>query len=412
MYFGIVDAYSTGRFLPAALRRRGFECVHIRSSEQVPDFYRESLRADDFSETIVHHGDPVHTSEVLAKYDPAFVVPGHESGVELADVLSHRLGLSGNGFTRSAARRDKYLMAEAVRMAGLAAPEAIVTASEREAIQWALVGDSWPLVLKPVASAGSDNVVFCDSVRKLRTAFRRILDSDDVMGRRNREVLVQQFLDGTEYFVNTVSVGGRHHVAEIWRYVKRLVPGGGFIYDWEEPLPYDGAVQSELRGYVTAVLGALDIRYGPAHTEVMLTRHGPVLVESGARLAGSIIPAVVSRVFGTDQVELTAQAYAAPADFARHFGTEYRLRTHLRYVSLISPVAGKVRSLEPFARIRSLPSFADMSVALTEGGPLRRTVDSRTSPGYVYLVGDKPAQLEADYRAIRKLEMAGLYDVE
>ena len=46
--------------------------------------------------------------EVLA------VIPGAETGVELADQLSHRLGVRSNGEEGSMARRNKYLMGEKV----------------------------------------------------------------------------------------------------------------------------------------------------------------------------------------------------------------------------------------------------------------------------------------------------------
>ena len=43
------------------------------------------------------------------------------------------------------------------------------------------------------------------------------------------------------------------------------------------------------------MLDALGIRFGPAHTEVMLTATGPVLVESGARMHGSVPDEIVDR---------------------------------------------------------------------------------------------------------------------
>lgn len=46
------------------------------------------------------------------------VIPGAETGVELADQLSHRMGLRSNGINKSLARRNKYHMGESVRAAG------------------------------------------------------------------------------------------------------------------------------------------------------------------------------------------------------------------------------------------------------------------------------------------------------
>jgi hypothetical protein len=49
------------------------------------------------------------------------VIPGAETGVELADSLSHRMGLRSNGEEGSIARRNKYHMGEKVRSAGVRA---------------------------------------------------------------------------------------------------------------------------------------------------------------------------------------------------------------------------------------------------------------------------------------------------
>lgn len=49
------------------------------------------------------------------------VIPGAETGVELADQLSYRLNLRTNGISGSLARRNKYYMGEKVRSAGVRA---------------------------------------------------------------------------------------------------------------------------------------------------------------------------------------------------------------------------------------------------------------------------------------------------
>jgi hypothetical protein len=142
----------------------------------------------------------------------------------------------------------------------------------------------------------------------------------------------------------------------------------------------------------------------------MLTSSGPVLIETGARLAGSILPHAVSRCFGTNQVELTVEAYADPEGFRQHCGAPYRLRTNLRYVSLIVPRKAILRSLHGFDALRRLLSFHDMHVQLPVDQVLGPTIDSRSSPGYVYLIHDDTNQIQRDYIAIRELEEVGLYE--
>jgi biotin carboxylase len=402
----VVDAHSTGRFLPAAIARYGTRCVHVSSPN--PSVHLRTDRHGIATE-VRHGGDIEATVAALRHLGVDHVIAGAESGVELADVLAYRLGVPGNGMRHPSARRNKHEMAEAARRAGLATARSRVSRSSTGLETWARAGGAWPAVVKPIESAGTDNVFFCFTLEDIRAAHKTIMASADRYGRPNKAVLAQQFLTGDEYFVNGVSRDGAHHIVEIWRYHKRWVHGNRMIYDYEHPVPADDPAAAEVGRYALAVLDALEIYNGASHTEVMLTPAGPVLVECGARLGGSHLPHIVSRCLGADQVEVTALSIARPAEFARLAGTPYRLTTHLRYVSLISSRPGTVPSDADLEQVRSLPSFAEMTMTLPAGEPLPPTVDLATSPGYVYLISDDPRQLDADYRRLRDLEETVLY---
>ncbi|MEU7188016.1 ATP-grasp domain-containing protein [Streptomyces sp. NPDC039022] len=411
----IVDAYSTGRFLPAALAGHGVKCVHVQSTPALPAHLLRTFPQGAFTECLVHDGDLEALLDAVRPAAPAFVLPGNESGVDLADTLARRLGLPGNAPDERRVRRDKYDMAMAVRAHGLRAPDTLRTSRFDTALGWARVHGRWPLVVKPADSAGTDNVFFCADPVELCTSFGHILSSSNIQGNRNRTVVLQEHLTGTEYFANTVSADGRHHIAEIWRYHKRRGRSGAAIYDYEEPLTAHDPAAAALAPYLLGVLDALGVRWGPAHSEVMLTDEGPVLIETGARLAGSILPHVVSRCFGTNHVELTALAGSDPAAFAARTAVPAEPRTGLRYVSLISPFAGRLTSLDGFERLRELPSYADHHLGVRAGDFLSPTVDSATSPGVCYLLHEDERQIETDYRRLRALELqetGGLYEVD
>jgi len=409
MHCILVDAYSSGRFLPAALAKHGATCTHVQSSATLPDFYLRTFPKDAFApqDALVHDGDLDALTEKLLARAPEFIVAGAESGVDLVDQLAPRLGLPSHAAATARVRRDKYEMAAAVRAHGLRAPDTLRTGSFDTALAWAKGHGRWPLVVKPIDSAGTDNVHFARNTVELCTAFDQIMHSANLMGVQNRAAVLQEYLAGTEYFANTVSVHGRHHVAEIWRYHKRLGPHGAAVYDYEEPVAPDDPAARTLRSYLLPVLDALGVRHGPAHSEIMLTDRGPVLIESGARIAGSILPDVVDRCFGTDHVELTAKALCDPAGFERWAGQPYQLRTGLRYISLIAPRAGRLTSFAGFDRLRELKSFAALNLGVEVGDTVQPTVDSATSPGTCYLLHDDPAQIESDYRTLREWEQTG-----
>jgi biotin carboxylase len=407
MRCAIVDAYGIGRFLPASLRRYGVEPIHVRS--QFPDVHL-AYRPEDFSVDVEHMGDIESTAAQLREQHVDFVVAAMESGVLLADALSAAVGTPGNGMTRPAARRDKHEMVQTVRDAGLATADSLASPAADEIVAWAEARGEWPVVLKPIASAGMDNVHFCHSPCDILAGHASILAATDRYGQRNVSALAQEYLAGDEYFVNTVSRGGMHHVVEIWRYHKHQIDSTRAMVSYEHPVSSDDRTTRRISAYALDVLDALEIHNGAAHTEIMLTANGPVLVESGARLGGAHLPEIVSHCIGTNQVDLLALAIARAEEVTAGKLPEYQLLKHVRFLNLIVPRAGIIPSEEGWAPVKALKSFLELIVTQPAGKPIERTVDLASSPGYVYLSADEPTRIEADYARLRALERAGLYD--
>jgi hypothetical protein len=114
------------------------------------------------------------------------VVAGCETGVLLADRLAKLLSLPGNGLPQSAARRNKYLMGERVRSAGLRAVRQAYARVRGDVIEFCttLASEMAPrplsVVVKPVESAGSDDVHLCSSTEEALARF------SDIIGKRNQ----------------------------------------------------------------------------------------------------------------------------------------------------------------------------------------------------------------------------------
>jgi biotin carboxylase len=406
----VVDAYSTGAALASRLTAAGVALVHVQSRPAPPPFYQRAFRPGDFVANVVHDGDVEATLAQLAPHGQlAFLAVGAEIGVQVADALGERLGLPSNGTALSAARRDKHAMGEAVRRAGLRAVAQLKTADAREAIAWASARGDWPVVVKPLDSAGTEGVVFCEDAGELADAFAAAIGHPNALGGTNRALLVQELLRGTHVFVNSISWDGVHHASEVWRSTKRLVHGTCEMYDFEDLLGRRGPEQDVAVAYVEGVLDALGLRYGAAHTELVLTARGPVLIECGARMQGTILETAIERCTPS-HVTVTAEAYLDPASVARRAERPYVLAEHARVVTLLSQQEGRIVSLRR-EELERLPSYAGAIAMLGPGDRIARTVDLFSSPGTVYLVHPDEAQLRADYERLRELEGSGLFEV-
>lgn len=408
MTITIVDGYSTGAALAARLHHLGIPIRHVQSQPDINDFLRRTFDPRHYTRDYGFVPDTKHLVDLLKRDGTTRVVAGTESGVTLAETLSHTLGLPTNTPGQRQARRDKNLMAATASAAGLATPRAYVATSPAAAARWFTRSGLTEAVVKPLSSAGSDGVRFCRTPREVSDATNLVLGSRTVFGHPNTAAIIQERLIGTEFYVNTVSLGGEHKVAETWRYTKQLSPGAGPIYDYEEPVPADSAEARLLRRFTFAVLDALGIRDSPAHTEVMLTRHGPVLIETGARLGGATAPAVIERHCGMSQTALAAAALVTPSAFDAFDDRRLAWSGALRNVEFINHRAGRA-DRAAMDQAAALPSAIAVFPAVDHGEPLQPTTDLLSTPGYLYLAAESAEQVERDYARLRQWEREGLH---
>lgn len=401
----VVDGYSAGNFLPAAFAEFGATLIHLQSTpELIPTMQPPNLA--DYHENIICP-DEDEAVRLLRDYAPTCLLPGQESCVQLADRLSAALGVPSNGTRLSPARRNKYEMIEALRRAGLRCAGQFKSSDLDALVDWAQQAGGYPVVVKPISSAATDGVYICHDAGQVRAAAESVLASRDIFGMANTEVLVQTYLAGTEYIVDTVSCDGHRYVCGVWRYEKSLLPSGRNIYDKDILVDADSEVVADLVAYIDGVLDALDIRWGPAHSEVIVTKDGPVLVELGARLNGNLNPGFHDVCLGTNAASLTARAYLRPEEFRREFGGGiYRTRQPGVVYNVPTTFDGIVDSIdeEVVQHIQALPSVYLAVVKLRPGARIRPTVDLLTSPIRVFLTHPDEKQIEADYEEIRRLK--------
>ncbi len=123
-------------------------------------------------------------------------------------------------------------------------------------------------VLKPVQSAGTDDVFLCKTVEESKTAFNRIFGKINGVGLMNNNVLLQEYLSGTEFVVDQVSRDGQHKLIVVWEYDKRSVNNANFVYFGMKIVNSRDPKVALLKDYADRVLDALGIKNGPSHMEV------------------------------------------------------------------------------------------------------------------------------------------------
>ena len=244
--------------------------------------------------------------------------------------VRERLGIPG--LTSAAAHnfRDKARMKDALRAAGVPVARHKLVTSREDALEFiAEVG--YPIVLKPPAGAGAI------ATQRIRDVASLDLMLANFRATAGNPMLAEEFLRGTEYSLETVSLNGD----AIWHSITRYSPTPLDVVEnpwmqWTVLLPreIDTPEFDDIRAIGAKALTALGMGTGVSHCEWFRRDDGSVAIsEIAARPPGANITTMISRANDIDFVaawvrlmingtfEAPERRYAVGTAFLRGQGT-------------------------------------------------------------------------------------------
>jgi biotin carboxylase len=236
----------------------------------------------------------------------AGVTSSSEYSIAVAAEAARALGLPHADPDAVRACRDKSTQRGRLAAAGVPSPAYAAVASSAAATA-AAARIGLPCVVKPVTGSGSVGVRLCATVAEVSAAVDAVLGRGDSVRSLPPQdsVLVEAYAEGPEYSVELL------HGTTVGVTRKHLGPEPYFVetgHDFPAPLP--AGDRDRLERTAVAALAALGLSWGAAHVELRLTPAGPVLIEINPRLAGGMIPRLISEALGLDVI---AQLIAATA---------------------------------------------------------------------------------------------------
>jgi hypothetical protein len=227
--------------------------------------------------------------------------------VETAAMLREYLGVTGMGQTRARGFRDKLAMRSRARAAGIPCPEFVHALNHQTIADWA-ARISPPWVLKPRSQAAAIGIRKLDSHDDL---WRTL----EALGDAHADYVLEQFLPGEVYHVDSISYDGRIRFAIASRY--RAPPmavaheGGIFV---TSTLSDADPASAPLRALNQQVLASFELGRGASHTEFIQARDGSWhFLETSARVGGAYIVDVVEAATGVNLWREWARAEIAGA---------------------------------------------------------------------------------------------------
>ncbi len=243
-----------------------------------------------------------------------------ESALPTVIYVAQSLGLVSN--TEECVRRlkNKFTMRNSLNAAGISNPQyAIVSkSSELDNVQV-----PFPCIVKPVDSGGSRGVTLVARKAEVKHAYERA-----IVFSRSGNVIIEQFIDGREFSVESISCNGEHIILQI---TDKVTSGAPYFIELQHHQPAD--ISNELRNRICNIvertLTALCVKNSPSHTEVKLSSNDELfIIETGARLGGDYIASDLVRLStGYDMVqgalELATGCFSKPCIENKHFSGVY-----------------------------------------------------------------------------------------
>jgi len=308
---------------------------------------------------------------------------GADYPVPSVAAVAFHLGLPGISLDAATRATDKAAMRAALDKHSVAVPEWRLVSTVDEALDAAReLGGA--LVVKPRRSSGSRGVSLIgpsDTDEVVKTAAARALADSWTAG-----AVVERYVAGPEFSIEAVTSGGDTRIVAV---TAKEVSAPPHCVELAHVQP---ATMSELERrvideVVASTIAAIGVDHAVSHTEVRLTRDGPVVMEIAARAAGGFIASHLVPL--STGVDLTAVAVALALGENPDLSS---LRQAGAAVRFLCPAPGRVVDIRGIDGARRLPGVCVVDVNLSVGQVVAPLRDSRDRVGYVIASGDDASQ--------------------
>ncbi len=296
-------------FLRAAKQRGARVLLLIEERLADGDWPNESLDERFLMPDLGRRQDVMNAVSYLARNRVIDrIVPLDDYEVGTAAALREHMRLPGMNESTARYFRDKLAMRVGAAAAGLTVP-AFVGIFHRQAIEQFLEQVPAPWVLKPRFEAGAVGI------RKLHDA-AALWQTLDELGDGQSSYLLEQFVPGAVYHVDSVFWQGEPQfvLPSLYGQPPLAVSHEGGVFSTRTLDPAGDAAQA-LRDRTAALLPALGLRHGVAHTEfIQAEADGQFyFLETAARVGGAHIAELVEMATGLNPWEEWAQIVLAEA---------------------------------------------------------------------------------------------------
>jgi len=401
------------QIIPNIIRNMNMKAILMFSSSYSNNSKINYNDVVSFYDEIITYSTPIDISLFTSITGLIAVIPYTEDDIIDAEFISHSIGLNANNILYTQHRRNKYLMTQRVKDVGLRGIDQRICYSLYDIEDF--IDNENKYVIKPIDGAASEDVYLCSTLSHLKTAYNKIIGKTNNCGILNKNCLIQEYIEGDDMIVNTVSRDGIHKIVSILQTYKTCVNGRHFMYVYTKLLDPQ-SVDPNLIVYALNVLNALGIQTGSGHAEIKMTKSGPCLIEIGARvgnpqsegLSELCIQPIQNKTTGYSQKQANIYAYCNKDFFdllPLLYSTTENTGICVTVNCLFDDVIWSDTKLTMLLHeIRHVVIVTDVKLTYANGSVINKTFDLLTTIGRIFIVSDDITKLIKCIEMIKEWE--------
>ncbi len=322
-----------------------------------------------------------------------------DSGVELAALLSQRLGLPGNSAHAVRRVRDKLAFRRLLKEREFLCPEFHHLKAGEDPRQLALEL-KFPVVVKARRLSGSRGVIRADDPAALVRAVNwvRAIQSRADRDAEELGLVIEDFIPGREYALEGNLERGR--LATLALFDKPDPLDGPYFEEtiYVTPSRLPNMLQDRIHQEVARACRLAGLAVGPVHAEVRVNDQGIWILEVAARSIGGLCGRVLTHSLGMSLEELILrQAVAEPQQISGAGGAAGVMMIPI-------PRRGIYHGLEGLAAAQSVPGVTGVSITAEPGQIIAPPPDGASYLGFIFARTASAAEAENALRgAYRRL---------
>jgi biotin carboxylase len=259
-------------------KERGYNTIVIDPNENAPG----KLVADTFE--IVAPKDFIGTCKVVEKYDVNGIATAQmENPLLLMAQVAEKYNFIFPSVAHIKRARNKFLMKQAFIANNVPCAKGKIFDKEQNITEEELTDYNFPLIIKPADAFSSRGVLKVNCFNELinNEFFTRSFSSDG-------SIIVEEFIEGKEYSIESITYNGQTHIIQ---YTEKIITKYPYTVEMGhiQPAELDDKQKADIDDVVKRAIDALGLDNCAAHTELMMTKTGPKIIEIGARLGGDYI---------------------------------------------------------------------------------------------------------------------------